>query len=276
MASSPSSPTRADARAQGGSAPALRPLGVTAGLAVVAAVGWVVVIFRRDTGMDMGGADASAFLTFWVAMVAAMMLPTIQPMIATYRALFRNDPARIRRSRLAIFFVPYAALWGVTGTGAFALWSTGRDHPAVAGALVATAGLYQLGPIKTRCLRWCRSPFSFLMHFRGDARSVRGALALGTQHGAVCFGCCAGLMVGLTGAGVMAISWLVALGLLMVLEKTHRAGPALARASGMVLLALGAATAVSPLERLASETTGLAAVAALGVTALATGRFHTT
>jgi hypothetical protein len=40
----------------------------------------------------------------------------------------------------------------------------------------------------------------------------------------------------------------------------------------LVLFALGAATAVLPLERLTSETTGLAAIAALGVTALASGR----
>jgi predicted metal-binding membrane protein len=245
---------------------------VTAGLAVAAAVGWAFVVARRDMAMEMGGVDATAFLLFWAAMVAAMMLPTIQPMVITYRALFRDAPPRTRHSRMVAFLLPYAVLWAIAGSGVLGLWSVACDHPAVAGTLVAAAGLYQLGPLKTRCLRWCRSPFSFLMHFRGDARSIRGALALGTRHGAVCFGCCAGLMAGLTGAGVMAISWLVALGLLMLLEKTHRAGPSLARASGLVLFALGAATAVLPLERLTSETTGLAAIAALGVTALASGR----
>jgi predicted metal-binding membrane protein len=245
---------------------------VTAGLAVAAAVGWVVVIARRDTAMGMGGVDAMAFLAFWMAMVAAMMLPTIQPMVVTYRALFREAPARTRRSRMAAFLLPYTALWAIAGIGVLGVWSVGSEHPVVAGALVSAAGLYQLGPLKTRCLRWCRSPLAFLMHFRGDARSIRGALALGTRHGAVCFGCCAGLMAGLTGAGVMAISWLVALALLMLLEKTHRAGPALARASGVVLLALGAAAAVFPLGRLTSEMTGLAAIAALGVAALALGR----
>jgi predicted metal-binding membrane protein len=266
----------------------LRPVGVTAGLAVVTALGWAVVVDRRGaamgmgmgmgkgvemrTGMGTGGVDAAAFLGVWVAMVAAMMLPTIQPMVVTYRALFRDDLTRTRWSRMAAFLVPYAVLWMIAGTGALGLWSIGRDHPVVAGSLVAIAGLYQLGTIKTRCLRWCRSPLGFLVRFGGNARSMRGAAALGTRHGAVCFGCCAGLMVGLTGAGVMSISWLVALGLLMLLEKTHRAGQSLAKMSGVALLALGAATAVVPFGQLTSEATGLGAIAVLGIVALATRR----
>jgi predicted metal-binding membrane protein len=254
----------------------LQPVPVTAVLAIVAALGWVVVIDRHGTAMGMGtgtgGVDATAFLVVWAAMVSAMMLPTIQPMVVTYRALFREDPARTRRSQTVAFLGPYAVLWTIAGTGALGLWSVGRNHPVVAGSLVAVAGFYQLGAIKTRCLRWCRSPLGFVMRFGDDARSIRGAATLGTRHGAVCFGCCAGLMIGLTGAGVMSISWLVAVGLLMLLEKTHRSGPSLAKASGLVLVALGAATAVVSLGRITSEATGLAAIAALSVAALASGR----
>jgi predicted metal-binding membrane protein len=243
----------------------------------VAAAGWTIVVVRHDAAMGMGnvagtgtgmsGVDAVAFLTVWAAMVAAMMLPTIQPMVVTFRALFAHDTARIRRTRTMAFVVPYALLWAMTGTGALGLWSVGRVHPVVAGGLVAIAGLYQLGGIKIRCLRWCRSPLGFLVRFGGNARSIPGALALGARHGAVCVGCCAGLMIGLTGAGVMSISWLVALGLLMLLEKTHRAGPSMAKASGLVLMALGASTAIVPFGRLTSDATGLVAIAALCVTA---------
>lgn len=205
-------------------------------------------------------------------MVAAMMLPTIQPVIVTYRALLRDAPGRTRRSCLAAFLAPYAALWTIAGSVALGLWNVGRDHPVVAGSLVATAGLYQLGAVKSRCLRWCRSPLGFLVCLGAAARSIRGALALGARHSVVCFGCCAGLMVGLTGAGVMSTSWLVALGLLMLVEKTHRAGPSLAKASGLVLLALGAATAAVPFARVISEATGLAAIAVLGAVALIAAR----
>jgi predicted metal-binding membrane protein len=164
---------------------------------------------------------------------------------------------------------PYGVLWAIAGGVALGLWNVGRDHPVAAGSMIAFAGLYQLGTMKGRCLRWCRSPFGFLVHFGGDARSPSGAVVLGARHGALCFGCCAGLMVGFMGAGVISISWLVALGLLMLLEKTHRAGVALARGSGVALLVLGALTALVPLGRLTSEATGLAAMAAVGIAALA-------
>jgi predicted metal-binding membrane protein len=100
----------------------LRPLGVTAGLAAVAAGGWIAVIELRRAAMGGGGAmgstmamgpgsvDAAAFLGVWVAMVAAMMLPTIQPMVLTYRSLFRGDGPQIRWSRMAAFLAPYALL----------------------------------------------------------------------------------------------------------------------------------------------------------------------
>jgi predicted metal-binding membrane protein len=221
------------------------------------------------TGMDTAGVDVTAFLAIWVAMVAAMMLPTIQPMVVTYSALSRHDPARTQRSRMVAFLVPYVVLWAAAGIAALALWSVGRESPVVAGSLVAVAGLYQLSTIKTRYLRWCRSPLGCIVRFGGDVHSIRGALVVGGRHGVVCFGCCAGLMVALTGAGIMSISWLVAIGLLMLLEKTHRTGLSLARASGVALLALGVTSAAVPVGRLTSEATGLAAIATLAVTALA-------
>jgi predicted metal-binding membrane protein len=201
-------------------------------------------------------------------MVAAMMLPTIQPMVLTYRSLFRGDRPQVRRSRMAAFLAPYALLWTVAGGGALGLWSVGREHPVAAGILIGIAGFYQLAWFKTRCLRWCRSPLGFLMRFGDNARSLGGGFVLGARHGTVCFGCCAGLMVCFMGAGVMSISWLVALAMLMLLEKTHSAGPWLARASGMVLLAVGAMAAVVPLGQLTSEVTGISAIAAVGAGAL--------
>jgi predicted metal-binding membrane protein len=156
----------------------------------------------------------------------------------------------------------------VAGGGALGLWSVGRAHPVAAATLIGIAGFYQLAWFKTRCLRWCRSPLGFLMLFGGNPRSLSAGFVLGARHGAVCFGCCAGLMVCFMGAGVMSMSWLVALAVLMLVEKTHPAGPSLARASGMVLLALGVSAAVVPLGRLTSEATGIAAIAAVGAGAL--------
>lgn len=67
-------------------------------------------------------------------------------------------------------------------------------------ALVAAA-LYEMTPIKTRCLRKCRSPLgSFLSSWRNG---LRGAFTMGTRHGAWCLGCCWALMLALFALGVM-------------------------------------------------------------------------
>ena len=44
----------------------------------------------------------------------------------------------------------------------FLAWD--RAGPAVAGAAVALAGVYQLTPLKRVCLRNCRTPLGFFMH----------------------------------------------------------------------------------------------------------------
>ena len=55
-----------------------------------------------------------------------------------------------------------------------------NDHPAwataVAVVVFASCGVYQLTPLKTRCLKHCRSPLSLLLHYgayRGRLRDVR-------------------------------------------------------------------------------------------------------
>ena len=50
------------------------------------------------------------------------------------------------------------------------------DHPAwataVAVAVFASCGVYQLTPLKARCLKHCRSPLSLLLHY-GAYRGLR-------------------------------------------------------------------------------------------------------
>jgi Predicted metal-binding integral membrane protein (DUF2182) len=50
-------------------------------------------------------------------------------------------------------------------------------------AILVGAGLWQLTPLKTMCLRHCRSPLGFLMN---NWRAGRiGALRMGLEHGAL-------------------------------------------------------------------------------------------
>ena len=71
-----------------------RQLGLVGVLLVLALVGWVVTD-ERMAGMDAGpGTDPGAlgfYVGVWVVMMAAMMFPSIAPMVLTY--------ARIQRGR---------------------------------------------------------------------------------------------------------------------------------------------------------------------------------
>jgi len=187
--------------------------------------------------MGMPMMDTTAFLLTWLLMVAGMMLPTLAPMVGATWVFLSHRTLGARLARMAVFICSYMVLWAITGGIALALWTLANSVPVFAAILVALAGAYQLTGLKDRCLRTCRAPIGFLMqHGRGLA-SLPGSLVVGAQHAAVCIGCCAGLMVALTGAGIMDVAWMGALAMLMLFEKVHPYGRALGRLAGVFLLA---------------------------------------
>lgn len=234
-------------------------------LIVAAAASWASLI--AGAAMDPG-ADAALFVGLWLGMVGAMMLPTIEPMVAAYVALMRMQPRVVRMARTATFIAPYLTIWVLAGVVALSLRAQTLDRPVVAAALVAAAGLYQLGALKERCLRSCRSPLSFFLRYGGSAASWAGAVRLGARHAALCFGCCVGLMVALVGAGAMELTWMAALGVLMLLEKTHPYGRQLSKAAGVALLILAPVSLIVPTMGDAARIGGLLALLALAMFAL--------
>jgi predicted metal-binding membrane protein len=105
-------------------------------------------------------------------------------------------------------------------------------------AILVGAGLWQLSPLKTMCLRHCRSPLGFLI---GHWRTGRlGALRMGLEHGAYCLGCCWFLMALLFFGGVMNLYWIVGLAVFVLLEKTIPLGHWLGRVAGVGLIGWGA------------------------------------
>jgi predicted metal-binding membrane protein len=108
--------------------------------------------------------------------------------------------------------------------------------PAAGALVLAIAGVYQLTPLKSACLRVCRSPLSYLLqHWRSGAA---GAFRLGVRHGAYCVGCCWALMLLLFAGGVMNLVVIVALTVWVLVEKFAPFGEQTARVSGVALLAL--------------------------------------
>src|SRR3989449_11171868 len=164
-------------------------------------------------------------------MMAAMMFPAVIPVALTFTAL-----ARARRGNPGLaataFVGGYLVVWGLLGVPAQALLAgaarlaAALPAPArLGGPLLVLCGLYQLTPLKDRCLRHCRVPHLFLgQHWRDG---LAGALLLGAHHALYCAGCCASLMAVLLLVGVMNVGWMVALSALIYLAKVLPAGGSL-------------------------------------------------
>jgi predicted metal-binding membrane protein len=221
-----------------------------AALLAASLIAWIVT-FQRMRGMDAGpGTDLGTFgwyLGIWVTMTAAMMLPSEAVTVALF--------ARMRgEAQTAAFVLGYLLAWALCGLGAYAVYRGIRaaspsflewdeQGPWVAGGALAVAGLYQLTPLKTACLRHCRSPLHFLLRKPSGAL---GALRLGTEHGAICVGCCGGLMLALFALGVMSLAWMGAVAVAILIEKVLPLGAAFAHVLAVALVALGIWVAVAP------------------------------
>ncbi|MFG2883393.1 DUF2182 domain-containing protein [Streptomyces sp. NPDC048297] len=216
-------------------------------LLVVAAAAWSWVVTRWG-GMPVTtgtmGLGLPAFLVAWTLMMAAMMLPSTAPVAALYaRTITVHRPGR-----MAVFTVAYLLVWVAAGLPAYALaGGLGRAAalPAWAGSTVAAAvfaisGVYQLTPLKDRCLAKCRSPVGLMLRYASYPRASRDVRA-GAHHGAFCLGCCWSLMLLLAAFGLMNLWAMVALAAVIAVEKLAPAGHLVARAVGVTSIALAVA-----------------------------------
>jgi predicted metal-binding membrane protein len=185
-------------------------------------------------------------------MMAAMMFPSVAPTIALYARMSR------RRAPTAplLFAAGYLLAWTAAGLLAYGLTELGRaaladaaawNHAGrwIAGGTLLVAAGYELTPLKDVCLTKCRSPLGFLLGAWRDG--LRGAVIMGTRHGAWCVGCCWALMASLFALGVMSLIWMALVTALIALEKTvTRGGRATVYATALILLVLGVVVLASP------------------------------
>jgi predicted metal-binding membrane protein len=227
------------------SGPATREVAL---LLIVAAGAWAgtVALARGMAGMTgTMGLGLVAFVSIWTLMMTAMMLPSVTPTASLYAKTVQGN----RTARIAGLAVGYLAVWAAAGLPAYGLaWLASRltgVHPGAAHVLAvavfAACGVYQLSPLKDRCLAHCRSPLGLLLHY-GSYRGRFRDLRVGVHHGGYCLGCCWGLMVILIAVGVMNVAAMVGLAALVLIEKVWRWGPTAGRLAGVAALALAVAT----------------------------------
>ncbi len=225
----------------------------SAGLLAAASVAWLWTI-ERMSGMDPGPGTGLGtlgwFIVSWVLMMAAMMLPSYAPTLATYATVTRTR----RPDRLLLFASGYLLAWLAAGLLAYGFFELGRSLLApdlawarggqwLSSGVIALAAVYELLPLKRGCLARCRGHF---------AESVRpperrlAALGAGGRSGAWCIGCSWALMAALFALGVMNLTWMALIAALVTLQKLGPSPPATRLATAIVLAALATFVVLAP------------------------------
>lgn len=170
-------------------------------------------------GVDWTAASYGSLFLMWAVMMVAMMLPSAAPAILTYRSV---DTERSPLAARGGFLLGYLAIWASFSAvaaliqlqlnQAMLLTPSGASaRPLLTVVLLLAAGLYQFAPLKRTCLGRCRLPV--------PGTDLRGAFRAGVAYGVQCVGCCWLLMLLLFAAGVMTLWWVVALSVVVFVER---------------------------------------------------------
>ena len=223
-------------------------------LLALATAAWAVLVWQgHDVSMHMPmaspawGLDASLFLAMWVVMMAAMMLPTAAPMILA----FHSVQARTHQPDDAfvftwVFVAAYLLVWALSGIAAYAgVLAAAAAQPMLAtevsGLILMVAGIYQLTPVKQRCLSECRTPI-IMTSWHDD---TAGIYRMGLLHGVYCLGCCWLLFVILFPLD-MTIGAMAAVTLIILGEKTLRRPEFVSYGAAVVLVLYDGLMVVTP------------------------------
>jgi predicted metal-binding membrane protein len=196
-------------------------LGATLGLGAAA---WVLTI-QRMHGMDMGVATRLGtlpyFLSVWVPMMAAMMLPGTAP------AARRLARAGGRVLDILRYVGLYIGVWTLCGLAVYSLY---RPHGTLmAGAFTVAAGAYELTPVKRRFRLMCRDRVSS-----------------GLKLGLCCVGSSVALMLMMVALGVMSLTWMAVIAGLVLVQKLLPPRSAVDVPVAVAIVALGFAIVVAP------------------------------
>ena len=191
---------------------------------------------------------AAAFLGMWTVMMVAMMLPSLVPMLSSYRrAVGRAVEGRLG-ARTAVVGAGYFFVWSLIGVALFPLGvalaelemqqpALSRAVPLAVGVVVLVAGAVQLSSWKARHLVCGREGPAGGGTLPADAGVAwRHGLRLGLH----CARCCANLMTICVVVGVMDLGAMALVTAAVTLERLAPAGERVARAIGVVVVGVGA------------------------------------
>lgn len=156
---------------------------------IITAVAWIALLLAPGGSLHVhhvAHLPLTSLAAGWVLMSAAMMTPML---IAPVRHVRNSSFARRRARAIALFVAAYAAVWMAAGCVLLAL---AVDTRVTALTVAIVALVWQLSPIKQRCLNRCHA-HSELAAF-GPAAHL-SALRFGCTHGIWCVGSCWAMML---------------------------------------------------------------------------------
>jgi predicted metal-binding membrane protein len=221
--------------------------------------GWTMsMAWMRMPGQSWPAA-VSCFLMMWVSMMVAMMLPSLTPMLSSYRRALHGTSALVGRPTIAVA-AGYFFVWTLAGALVYPVgvglaaaamrWpAIARTVPLAAGVSLIAAGWFQLSSWKSRQLAHCRQPFGCAPAARrGDRRAeapghsrpdFRSAWRYGVRFGLHCSLCCSGLILILCVWGVMDLVAMAVVAIVITAERLAPKGAFIARTSGVAAIGAG-------------------------------------
>ncbi len=224
---------------------------------LLAGLAWIPTIEQaQDMPAIPGtmGLSLVPFLGCWSLMMAAMMLPTFAPQLAWHlemtpqqgrRPLLAARAGRVLLGYLLVWAACGLPVYGLAAAEGFLLLKAPSLVPEMGALVLVTLGCYQLTPFQAACLASChrhpgRRPARWLLP------AALQDIGTGLAYGITCLGACGGLMLLLVIVGLMNLGWMVAITLVIVLEKGWVHGHHLALLVGVGLLLLGILAAGDP------------------------------
>jgi len=203
---------------------------------------------------------AASFLCMWIAMMVAMMLPSLTPVLLHHRQALAGTGGMSLGRLNALVGLGYFFVWMVLGMAAFPLGvalaamemqlpALARGVPLATGVVVLIAGALQFTAWKARQLACCRAAwhgcatashgYRPTWHARRRPADAGEAWKYGLRLGLRCCYCCAGPTAILFVSGVMNLGAMAVVTAIITLERLTPAGERVARATGAIIIGLG-------------------------------------
>ncbi|HKD47318.1 MAG TPA: DUF2182 domain-containing protein [Rhizomicrobium sp.] len=217
------------------------------GSAVVTIIGCQAMPMPHGGAMATAGVDwpatALSFLVMWLMMMAAMMLPSLAPMLMRYRLAVGATGLRLD-GLTALAGAGYFSIWVLLGVAVLAFQTAltvlearlplvGHAIPLAATLAILIASAYQFSAAKARALACCRyAP----VRIQADMMTAwRHGLDLGLR----CAACCANLMAILLVIGMMDLRAMIAVTAAITAERLMPGRQRVAHAIGAAALVAG-------------------------------------